>query len=97
MTSRARKSTRHGTRWPKGWQADESTHRVTGLSVLAWVGDRDGALDLLERGLEEHEPRFRIILSVRAFDPLRGDARFERILDSAGLSDRKMREAGLLR
>lgn len=64
---------------------------------LAWVGDRDGALDLLERGLEEHEPRFRIILSVRAFDPLRGDARFERILDSAGLSDRKLREAGLLR
>lgn len=64
---------------------------------LAWVGDRDGALDLLEQGLEEREPRFRIILSVRAFDSLRGDARFERILDAAGLTDGKLREAGLLR
>lgn len=64
---------------------------------LAWLGERGGALDLLERGLEEREPRFRVILSVRAFDTLRDDARFERILDVAGVSDHKLRGAGFLR
>lgn len=51
----------------------------------AAVGDRDQALDWLERAYGQKDPRL-IFLSVNPdFDPLRGDARFERLLRNVGL------------
>lgn len=47
--------------------------------------DRDKSLVALERALEQHDSRMRLLLGEPIFDPLRGDSRFESLLERAGL------------
>jgi len=55
-----------------------------GLIHLA-LGQRDVALDLLEKGYEDHSWWMQFLKVDPRFDELRGDARFERLLKRLGL------------
>lgn len=69
-------------------------HRAMFLSA---IGERELALDLLERSLASRDYPLMNIRGMRALDPLRDEPRFHRIVDSLRLSDESLREAGLLR
>ncbi|NJD20515.1 MAG: hypothetical protein FIA95_14690 [Gemmatimonadetes bacterium] len=49
------------------------------------IEDMDGAIGYLQRGLEEGDPNLIMIGTSRAFDPLRSDPRFIRIVEALGL------------
>lgn len=63
---------------------------------LTWVGEYDLALDFLERSAQDREAPILALRGTHIFDPLRGHPRFQLVLDGIGLSDRELREAGLI-
>jgi eukaryotic-like serine/threonine-protein kinase len=59
------------------WDAPRAAHLAR---VYAALGDADGAIEWLERDLARHRLRFTYARLDPLFDPVRGDPRFERIL-----------------
>ena len=65
--------------------AKKSRSPSYGVATLcADAGDLDRALEWLERAFEERDPMLVAVSTDPAFDPLRGDARFERLLKRIG-------------
>jgi len=56
-------------------------------SAYASIGDRDQAFAWLERAYAEHPSELISLKIVPEWDPLRGDPRFQRLLERIGLSN----------
>jgi hypothetical protein len=52
--------------------------------ALAWAGDTDAAIDWVERGYRDRDPRM-ISIYEAPYDPLRADPRFQDLLHRMGL------------
>jgi TolB-like protein/DNA-binding winged helix-turn-helix (wHTH) protein/Tfp pilus assembly protein PilF len=62
-----------------------SPYSVATICIAA--GERDQAIEWLARALKERDPMLVAVRSDPAFDPLRGDARFVRVLRQVGFSE----------
>jgi serine/threonine-protein kinase len=58
---------------------------VSVAAAFAQAGDRDRAIEWLERGYAAHEPTMLHVPATIAFEPLRDDARFQALLRRIGL------------
>ena len=54
-------------------------------TVYAALGDREGALAMLERAVEERDDHASWLAVTPEFDEIRGDQRFDRLLRKGGL------------
>lgn len=66
-------------------QAQEYTSPALIAIIYAGLGERDEALTILERALVKRDTGLVIIKVDPAFDPLRSDPRFQRVLNRVGL------------
>jgi len=61
-------------------QALWSGHSVIDAGMYAQLGDTARALDLLEKGMREHDPSLENVKMDPWFDPLRNEPRFQAVM-----------------
>ena len=69
-------------------QGQPRTQYVSSMSIVGVycaVGDKDHALQWLEKAVEQHDANADDITSLPFLDPLRGDPRFHNLLQRLGL------------
>lgn len=67
-----------------GYVAPSQAYPTADASPLKGLGDKDAALDWLEKAYGEHDAQIFWLRVAPACDPLRGEPRFQRLV--AGLS-----------
>ena len=69
----------------EGSSGREYGSRIYPADAYLWLGDKDKAMDLLEKAYAERDAKLIFIATAPSFDPLRGDPRFKNLLRRMGL------------